>query len=151
MRTTSRIASLVLAGVLALLPAVASAQPVWPPRGEATLPHRPGPGPGGPGGPGYHRPPPPNYGGHRPRDDYRRGGYDRHGRHYYRGDGYDPGAAAAAGIIGLAAGAIAAGAMADAQRSGNSHVRRCLRAYRSYDPDTDTFIDKYGRERRCRL
>jgi len=31
------------------------------------------------------------------------------------------------------------------------HVNRCYRRYRSYDEGTDTWIDRYGRERRCRL
>ena len=31
------------------------------------------------------------------------------------------------------------------------HVDRCIRRYRSYDEDSDTYIDNYGRERRCRL
>ncbi len=30
------------------------------------------------------------------------------------------------------------------------HVDRCYRAYRSYDEETDTYIDRRGRERRCR-
>lgn len=132
MRKTSRLTSLILAAALGLIPAIASAQPMWRPPGGGPGPgmHRPGPGGPGPGlRPGHHRPPRPHHG----------------------GGGYDPGAAAAAGIIGLAVGAIAAGAAADAQRNADSHVRRCLRAYRSYDPDTDTYIDKRGRERRCRL
>lgn len=130
MRKTSRFVSLALAAVLGLMPAVASAQPMWPPPGGGGRP--PGPPPGGPG---FHRPPPGPGPGYRP----------------HHGGGYDPGAAAAAGIIGLAAGAIIAGAAADAQRGSDAHVRRCLRNYRSYDPATDTYIDRYGRERRCRL
>ena len=31
------------------------------------------------------------------------------------------------------------------------HVRRCQRAYRSYDEFSDTWIDRRGRERLCRL
>ena len=31
------------------------------------------------------------------------------------------------------------------------HVARCYRAYRSYDEYTDTWIDRRGRERICRL
>lgn len=30
------------------------------------------------------------------------------------------------------------------------HVDRCYRAYRSYDEETDTYIDYNGFERRCR-
>jgi len=30
------------------------------------------------------------------------------------------------------------------------HVNRCYRAYRSYDEDSDTYIDLRGNERRCR-
>jgi len=136
MRVSHRLTSLLCAAVLAVVPAIASAQPILlPPGGHGQVRH--GPGPGGPGGPGFHPGPGP-------------------GRHH--GGGIDPGAAAAIGIIGLTAGAIAAGA---ASRSAEEeaapaddedvHVRRCLRAYRSYDPQTDTYVDRNGRERRCRL
>ena len=30
------------------------------------------------------------------------------------------------------------------------HVNRCYRAYRSYDEESDTYIDLHGNERRCR-
>lgn len=31
------------------------------------------------------------------------------------------------------------------------HVRRCYARYRTYDHRTDTYIDRHGYERRCRL
>ncbi|QPC87656.1 BA14K family protein [Mesorhizobium sp. NBSH29] len=31
------------------------------------------------------------------------------------------------------------------------HVRRCYARYRSYDHRSDTFVDRHGYERRCRL
>ena len=37
------------------------------------------------------------------------------------------------------------------QSSWERHVRRCYRAYRSYDEFSDTWIDRRGRERLCRL
>ncbi|NLH83077.1 MAG: BA14K family protein [Phyllobacteriaceae bacterium] len=141
MRLSSRLTSLLCAAILAAVPAIASAQPILLPPGGGHVRH--GPGPGGPGGPGpgFHPGP---------------GGGPGPGQH--RGGGIDRGAAAASGIIGLTAGAIAAGAAsraseeeAEAADDENIHVRRCLRAYRSYDPETDTFVDKYGRQRRCRL
>ncbi|MFD0917677.1 BA14K family protein [Pseudahrensia aquimaris] len=36
------------------------------------------------------------------------------------------------------------------ERRWDRHVRRCYAAYRSYDERSDTWIDKYGRERICR-
>jgi hypothetical protein len=111
-----------LAAAIGLLPAVSSAQPFMPRGG-----HRPGPshgmGPHGPGGPG-------------------------HGPRGWGGPRRSSGSGVAAGIIGFAAGAMIAGAAARAQ---NAHVQRCLNAYRSYDPETDTFVDRYGHVRRCNL
>ncbi|MER2605458.1 MAG: BA14K family protein [Siculibacillus sp.] len=131
MRTATKLAAALMAALFALEPVALSAQPIFPPGGR---PHRvgpggPGPGPGpGWGGPVRHRPP----------------------IHHHGGGGYDPGAAVAAGVIGLAAGAIIAGAAADGAR-GDRHVQRCLNRYRSYDPSTDTYIGNDGRARRCRL
>lgn len=92
----------------------------------------------------------------RPGPVYRDRGYREQGDRYggrgyqhqrYEDDGGDAaGAALAAGVIGLALGAMAAGA----SRDGNSHVRRCMNRYRSYDPDTDTYIGRDGRAHRCR-
>ena len=110
-------------------------RPVAPPPGY-TVQHRP------PVGaapvyrdPDWNRPAPRQYRGYR-------GGYDRG---YDRDDG-DAGAAVAAGIIGMAIGAMAAGA----SRGGSSHVRWCMNRYRSYDPDTNTYIGRDGRAHRCR-
>ena len=104
---------------------------VAPPPGY-TVQHRPHVGPA-PAyrDPDWNRPAPRHY-----------RGYDRG---YDRDDG-DAGAAVAAGIIGLAIGAMAAGA----SRGGSSHVRWCMNRYRSYDPDTDTYIGRDGRAHRCR-
>lgn len=130
MRKSIPLAALILSVTMAVMPAVVSAQPIFPP-GGGPRPHGGGMPHGGPGMP------------------HRGGGWNR------GGGGYDPGAAAAAGIIGLAVGAIAAGAASESNRSSyrssNRHVERCMDTYRSYDPDTDTYIDRNGRERRCRL
>lgn len=135
MRLPSRLASVLLAAALGLMPAIAAAEPVI---GVAPPPPPPGgwqrPPPGG--GPGYHRPPPPNR------------GYYRSGPRWHRDyDDDGAGAAAAAGIIGLAVGAMVAGQAA----RGDGHVARCLNRYRSYDPDTDTYRGYDGRLHRCRL
>ncbi|MCC8235699.1 BA14K family protein [Pinisolibacter aquiterrae] len=155
MRISTRIAAVFLAATVGLMPAVASAQTFFPPVGAAPG-GRPGPGPGvRPGGPGFH----PGGPGVRPGGPgFRPGGTGMHrppppryyGGRYYRDDGWDPGAAAAAGIIGLAVGAIAAGAASQAATD-DGHVDRCLRRYRSYDPSTDAYRGYDGRLHRCRL
>lgn len=107
-------------------------RPVAPPPGY-TVQHRPHAGPAPVyRDPDWNRPAPRQYRGYR-------GGYDR--------DDGDAGAAVAAGIIGLAIGAMAAGA---SRGGGGSHVRWCMNRYRSYDPDTDTYIGRDGRAHRCR-
>ena len=63
------------------------------------------------------------------------GGYDR---------GPDAGAAVAAGIIGLATGAIAAGAL-----SQRRHAAVNCTHYRSYNPRTGTYIGRSGRRYAC--
>lgn len=82
-------------------------------------------------------------------DHYR---YRRH--HHHNGD------AVAAGILGLALGAIIVGSAQrnHAQRDyyydrdpGRDHVRRCERRYRSYDRYSDTFIGRDGRRYYCTL
>ncbi len=93
-------------------------------------------------------------------DGGRHGGYDggyngrRHGGYNggYRRDrgGDDAGAAVAAGIIGLAIGAIAAGAAQQNRGGGNSHIRRCMNKYRSYDPGTNTYLGHDGNRYYCR-
>ncbi|MCE1235733.1 MAG: BA14K family protein [Hyphomicrobiales bacterium] len=148
MRRSARITSLVLAAILGLTPAIASAETainmdqndVWRP------PHpggaRPGPGPR----PGYVRPaPPPVY--HRAPPPV----YHRAPPPHWR-DRDDDGGAVAAGILGLAIGAIAAGAASrGAVVYDDDHVERCLRRYRSYDPSSDTYRGNDGRLHRCRL
>lgn len=157
MRIVSRLAAVVLAAVVGLAPSFASAQqkPWYPPGGAA------GPAPHGPGGPAFHGPRPggpapgvsPRWNGGDRRDfgmrhdrqvqrDYR--GYRGYRGHYR--SGWDPGAAAAAGIIGLAVGSMVAGSA-----SGSRHVDRCLNRYRSYDPSSDTYLGYDGRRHRCRL
>ncbi|HSP26136.1 MAG TPA: BA14K family protein [Saliniramus sp.] len=118
---------------------------------------------------------------------------DRHGRRGYRGDrvidrhygdrpiygddyygdyyGYDPGAAVVAGIFGLAAGAIIAGALAPpvyhaapygiaphrvaphrvAPRYATSDIAYCSRKYRSFDPVSFTYLGYDGRRHSCRI
>lgn len=66
--------------------------------------------------------------------------------YYPRYPAYDPGAAIAAGIIGGIFGAIAGTAI-----HGSSHVARCARAYRTYDPASNTYIARPGVRRACRL
>lgn len=119
-------------------------RPVAPPPGY-TVQHRPHVGPAPVyRDPDWNRPAPRRYDGYR--GGYGRG-YDRgYHRGYDRDDG-DAGAAVAAGIIGLAIGAMAAGA---SRGGGSSHVRWCMNRYRSYDPDTDTYIGRDGRAHRCR-
>lgn len=148
---------LLLAATMVVEPVVAQAQHVAPMMGkggaEVYQPpeHR------------YHRAPPPGYvvrhgSGHRNdgpayrdlpthREHYR--GNRNYGG-YYDGGG-DDGAAVAAGIIGLALGAMATDASRRSYRgSSSSHVRWCLSRYRSYDPDTDTYVGRDGHRHRCR-
>jgi hypothetical protein len=76
-------------------------------------------------------------------DDYRRW-YRRH-HHDYDGDDV------AAGIFGLAAGAIIGGAIAGAASGGSGHVERCAARYRSYDPASDTYLGYDGYRHQCTL
>ena len=102
----------------------------------------------------------------------RRGYYGRPG-YYGRGYGYrrgvDPGAAAAAGIVGLAAGAIIGGALSQprvveqpvygapvygapvygAPGYGASPEDYCAQRYRSYDPASGTFLGYDGLRYPC--
>jgi hypothetical protein len=88
---------------------------------------------------------------------YRRG----YGRPYYR-DGYyyrrNNGAAVAAGVAGLAAGALIGGAIASQAQPAappppgvvNPQVAAyCARKYRSYDPGTGTFLASNGMRYVC--
>lgn len=70
---------------------------------------------------------------------YPRYGYYGHGYRY----GYDPGAAAAAGIIGLTTGAIIGNAL-----SNHASPNSCYR-YRSYNPSTGTYLGYDGRRHYC--
>jgi hypothetical protein len=81
----------------------------------------------------------------------------------------DPaGNAIAGGVLGFMAGAMVGGAAASGgggyyvyhdsgpryggDYSWRRHVRACFRAYGDdYDPGSNTYIDDYGDERRCRL
>ncbi|MCP8936955.1 BA14K family protein [Alsobacter sp. SYSU M60028] len=66
--------------------------------------------------------------------------YPRYG--YYR-HGYNPGAAAAAGIIGLTTGAIIGNAL-----SNHASPNSCYR-YKSYNPSTGTYLGYDGRRHYC--
>lgn len=68
-----------------------------------------------------------------------------HGRRHYR---RDRGAAVAAGVAGLAVGAIIAGSAARAERAGPSK-RWCAERYRSYDWRSETYVGNDGRRRAC--
>jgi len=82
-------------------------------------------------------------------------------RYYRRRRNFDGASAVVGGIIGLAAGAIAAGALANrpptvvyegppAPYSGEWY-RRCSRKYRSFRASDGTFLGYDGIRRRCRL
>lgn len=89
----------------------------------------------------------------------------RNGRYYYYRDGgwYDnSGAALAAGVIGLAAGAVAAGALANSTRDqvvvdavpapySAEWYRRCDLKYRSFRASDGTFLGYDGVRRTCTL
>jgi BA14K-like protein len=76
-------------------------------------------------------------------------------RRYYRG--YDPGAAAAAGIAGLAAGAIIGGAIANQGAAAGplpktqdpDFIAYCSRKYRSFDPIDGTYLARDGLRYEC--
>ncbi len=83
--------------------------------------------------------------------------YYRRGYHYHSGPRYyyrrDNGAAVAAGVAGLAAGALIAGAIANQAQAAPppppgtvspSVAAYCARKYRSYDPVTGTFLATNG-------
>ena len=75
--------------------------------------------------------------------------------YYYRG--IDPGAAAAAGIVGLATGAIVGGALSQnaaptygaAPAYGNDAVQYCMNRFRSYDPGSGTYLGNDGYRHAC--
>lgn len=83
----------------------------------------------------------------------------RHRRHWHRHHGGGDVAAglAAGAILGLGIGALAASPRYDTEvpppryeRSAwRAHVNWCLDRYRSYDPNSDTFVGFDGYEHRC--
>jgi hypothetical protein len=89
---------------------------------------------------------------------YRRGYYYPPRGYYYRR--HDNGAAVAAGVAGLAAGALIAGAIANQAQAqpaappppgtvSPSVAAYCARKYRSYDPATGTFLASNGMRYVC--
>lgn len=102
----------------------------------------------------------------RDRHAYRHG---HRGRVIYRHRGPDPGALVAAGIFGLATGALAAGALAPppvyhhrvvphrvaphrvAPHYSAADIAYCARKYRSFDPVSFTFLGYDGRRHFCRI
>ncbi|MFN3688785.1 BA14K family protein [Salinarimonas sp.] len=81
-------------------------------------------------------------------------------RDFYPPYAYDPGAAIAAGIVGLAAGAVlgqvlTAPAVPVAPRArvayGPAEIAYCARKYRSFDRATLTFLGYDGRRHLCRI
>jgi BA14K-like protein len=85
---------------------------------------------------------------------YGRGYYGRPYGYYY---GHNSGNAAAAGVAGLAAGALIGGAIASQQAQAApaygvadpNAVAYCSRRYRSYDPATGTFLGNDGLRHPC--
>ncbi|MFC7399523.1 BA14K family protein [Chelatococcus sp. GCM10030263] len=79
----------------------------------------------------------------------------RRGYYYgrpYRGRYYNPGAAAAAGVAGIAAGAIIGGAIASqnaAPARGDAWLAYCSSKYRSFDPASGTYLGYDGRRHVC--
>jgi hypothetical protein len=78
-----------------------------------------------------------------------------HRRHYYR---HDNGSAVAAGVAGIAAGALIAGAIASQAQPAAppppgtvdpTVAAYCARKYRSYDPATGTFLATNGMRYVC--
>jgi hypothetical protein len=83
---------------------------------------------------------------------YARGGYARRGGYAYRGGyGYRRGwggYGVGAGVAGLAAGAAVGGAIA-ASQANNDAVGYCASRYRSYDPQSGTYLGNDGLRHPC--
>lgn len=75
-----------------------------------------------------------------------RGGYGYGRRHYRRG--YRRGYGVGALIGGIIAGALIAAAIREG-RARDNDVRRCAYEFRSFDPETGTYITYEGEERVC--
>lgn len=84
-----------------------------------------------------------------------RGNWDdqRYQQWYGRHNNSFGGDAVAAGIFGLAIGAIVNGAINNnsGRNLGSSHVQRCEARYQSYDRRSDTFLGYDGRRHDCNL
>jgi hypothetical protein len=78
---------------------------------------------------------------HGPRYSYRRPGYGYYRDGYWYGSPWWLGGAAGA----LVGSAIVGGAAA----SSDAHIDYCLSRYRTYDPQTDTYLGRGGRRYRC--
>jgi len=82
------------------------------------------------------------------------GPHHHHGHGHGHGFGHSHGAAIG---LGLGLGGFLLGSALAQPRTvviedyGSGHVRRCLARYRSYDPETDTYIGNDGYPRYCRL
>ena len=81
-----------------------------------------------------------------------------YGRRYYYGRGYGYGGAAAAGVAGLAAGALIGGAIANSAQAApppppatvdGRLADWCARRYRTFDPVTGTFMAPSGERLVC--
>ena len=75
---------------------------------------------------------------------YHHRGYRRGGGYHHRGGGDGAGAAAAGAAIGLFLGAVIA---TEAQRQ--QAVSYCARRFRSFDPNSMTYVGRDGRRHRC--
>jgi hypothetical protein len=75
-----------------------------------------------------------------------------HGYYRHNNNNNGNGDAVAAGIFGLAAGAIIAGAVTNANRNNErAHIQVCIDTYRSYNVRSDTYVGGDGRRHLCRL
>ncbi|CAN5321825.1 hypothetical protein BH10PSE11_BH10PSE11_14020 [soil metagenome] len=77
--------------------------------------------------------------------------YYRRGYGYHRGYGYRRGyGGTAAGVgIGLAAGAIIGGAIAASSAQAQQNAAYCSQRYRSYDPQSGTYLNNDGNRYPC--